>query len=39
MKYVSIGKFNEIVNKEIENLKCNTDIGMEYIMNDDWEKL
>ena len=28
MRYVSEGKFYNIVEKEIENLKCNSDIGL-----------
>ena len=28
MRYVSKGKFEYIVEKEIENLKCNSDIGL-----------
>lgn len=27
MRYVSEGKFYDIVNKEVENLKCNSDCG------------
>ena len=37
MRHVSVGKFEEIVKKEIENLKCNSDVGMDYIMCEDWE--
>ena len=28
MRYVSRGKFNDIINREIENLKCNSDCGL-----------
>ena len=28
MRYISEGKFYNIVEKEIENLKCNSDIGL-----------
>lgn len=37
MRYVSEGKFEQIVNKEIERLKTNTDVGIDYIMCEDWE--
>lgn len=37
MRYVSERKFEQIVNKEIENLKCNSDTGIEFIMCEDWE--
>ena len=37
MRYVSEGKFEHIVNKEIENLKCNTDTGIEYFDKEDYE--
>lgn len=37
MRYVSGGKFWSIVEKEIENLKCNSDTGITYLDNEDWE--
>lgn len=33
-KFVSEGKFEQIINKEIENLKCNSDLAIEYIDKD-----
>ena len=43
MRYVSEGKFYNIVEKEIENLKCNSDCGLyescELDENDNLDKM
>lgn len=37
MRYVKNGKYNDIVNKEMEKLRCNSDTGLWVFVNDEGE--